>query len=703
MTHQVEVNGEIHEFPDDTTPEMMQKALSKEIGRQKLKEIINNGIFDRPRERLSEDAWSFAKNVGNSVSSGAPSLLNQLQSDPIRAGKNVIAGAAGIPMNIANAFMNLPAYLTHLESNKLSNKIKEYTPQIPKESYQKGFVGGEDTQEDKDIRNLTELLPISFPIGKTAASAGIGVAKAGGNRLLGKTDPLLEAKQLQLELAAKGKQEEVNQATETHNLSEATHKEALGQSKREIGKSDADLMQFNAEKRQKDVENLSNETAQLQQELNATKPAEEAAPQAEQNLLHSQEVQKNSENILHDINNNIGQHLNEGAAHSVRIASGIDNRVQSIEKYWGDSYKKFENNIRESKFEMPQSAMSKLDYSKLSPTQLIRTFGADAFDAIKKGKVEDFIKQQITKERHDEANPYFDNLMEVAPTIVDTSAADFLAKFKDFRDRSYKLGQKLRDPRVEEVEKQKIESALKSAREMQVQMKQVLDEGLGEYKPEFERINKGYAEQVFPLRDNPVVKAAKEGRLTDDVMKSLRTNEPGMPLLRDIVKQDPELLRNIVGQKYFSKPNAIHNPNEMTLEYLNEMPELKQMLNEYRQASNTLEQAKNNTKLAEEKHAEVQAQNKKSAKIEKDINDLTEQVNKYKDEIQKIEKNIDRIRQAAEKKNISLEQKIKSEKELKDLKKQLSETKRKLSDSTTGLRKAWLVAKTIYHVGKKII
>ena len=102
-------------------------------------------------------------------------------------------------------------------------------------------------------------------------------------------------------------------------------------------------------------------------------------------------------------------------------------------------------------------------------------------------------------------------------------------------------------------------------------------------------------------------------------------------------------------------------------------------------------------------HNDLQKQHVEAVKIESKIDDLTAQISKHRNEIPKIEDNIVRIRETANKKNISLQQKVIAEKELKQLRKQLSETKSKLSDATTGLRKAWLVAKTIYKAGKKLI
>lgn len=707
MVQQVDVDGAIHEFPDEATPEMMQAALKKESARQQFENLTQHGILDRPRERLMSDAWGLAKNIGNTVVEGAPSLLNQLIAKPSTALKNVGAGLSSIPFSLGNAVLNIPQYLVGLESKGGSDFLKKYTPEIPTE----GIVNatfGEPTETDRNVRNLAALAPILGPLGKAGGKAALSGVTKTGSKIIGKTDPALAANEALLGTKVGDKAAELEQKTTAAQAAEDANKQAISQSKQEIGKSDADLMQYNVTKRQQDIENMTDEASQLQKQLVGVKPAETELPQAEENLTRSQEHVANAENMGNDVESNIGQHLNQGAQHDVRAAQGLSNRVNGIEDYWNNAYKTFTSNISDANFHMPKNAMEKLDYDSMSPSQLIKTFGNDAFEALKKGKLDDFIQKQKSNDVKQALgnNPYLQTLTEVAPTITDTNAADFLAKYKDFRDRTFKLSQRLRDPRVEEVEKQKMQQALTQGRQMQMQMKEVLDTGLGEFKPEFERVNKGYSEQVYPLRNNPVVEKAHEGKLSDNIIKSLRTNEEGMPLVREIVKQDPELLRNVVGQRYFSSKagrESIHNPNEMTREYLDEMPQLKQLLSQKEKTNAAMEQAKSNAEMAKQHHAEVSARQSESAKMQKKVDDLQADIDDHKTEIAKMEKHIDSLQKTAQRKNISLKEKMQTEKELKDLRRQLKESTSKLDEKTTGLRKLFRIIKTTYKIGRKII
>lgn len=764
MVQQVDVDGEIHEFPDEATPAMMEGALKKEAARQQFMNLTQNGIFDRPVNKIGNSALGMAKDIGNTVIKGVPALINQGVSHPAQAFKNVRAGLSSIPFDFANLVMNVPQYVAGLESDKASNFLKKYTPEVPTE----GIVNatfGEPTQSDTDIRNLAKLAPIVLPLGKAGVKGTTSAVTGGVGKVLGKTDPALVANEALLGTKVADKAAEVDQKAATAQAAEEANKQAIAQSKQEVGKSDSDLMQFNvtnrkkaideltqqnsglkdqltqikpetdavsaaedkvnaaqeeklkalqevedndasysaaidqsklqtgkstpdlmqysAQKRQKNIDNLMNEATDIQKQLSGTKIDEGSIPEAEENLNAAQTHQQNTENMANNIDSNINQFLNQGAQHDVRFSQGLTHRIDSIEDYANNTYKNLMQNISDAKFQMPKEAMENLDYDKMSPTQLIQTFGGDAFEALKKGKMDEFIKKQKSSDlkKSQGNNPYFQTLMEVAPTINDTNAADFLAKYKDFRDRTFKLSRRWSDPRVEEVEKQKMGEALKQAREMQSQMKEVLDQGLGEYKPEFERANKLYSEQVYPLRANPMVEKAAEGKNSSNIIHDLRTNEEGMPLVRELVKQDPELLRNAIGQRYFSKPDEVHYPNETMREYLGEMPQLQRLLNEKQNTNSALEQSRSNAKVAQQQHADLVKRHAESKKLENDLSDLHDKIENGKNELSSLKENIDNLRESTKRKNISLENKIKSEKKFSEAKAEYDDLQKRQNDA----------------------
>jgi hypothetical protein len=282
---------------------------------------------------------------------------------------------------------------------------------------------------------------------------------------------------------------------------------------------------------------------------------------------------RNPMSDLEGIEHQLGTHINAEAEHGVRAAEGINSRVKSIEDFWSDSYKKLEDKIKDAKFHMPEQAMENLTYDSKAIMERIKQ-GADPKKVI----------SIMEKEAANAKNPFYKQLIEKAPTSKDTNAGDFMAKYRDFRDTMGGLKSDLRNENILSAQKEKIREAIKKGKDMETQIKDTLHQGLGEHKPEFDWINKGYSEQVYPLRGNSLVNKVKpealggQGKIEDNLIKALRTNESGMGVLRDIVKQDPELLRNVVGQRYMAKPSSIHAPNELTREFLDEMPEFKNLL-----------------------------------------------------------------------------------------------------------------------------
>jgi len=177
-------------------------------------------------------------------------------------------------------------------------------------------------------------------------------------------------------------------------------------------------------------------------------------------------------------------------------------------------------------------------------------------------------------------SPELKALLEKAPTSQDTSATDFIAKFRSYRDA---LSQLKRDAYYTQdaVDRNRMRAAAKEGDKVFGVIKDTLDKGLGPYAPQFKWLTQGYSDQIYPLRENPIMNPNVEGQLPDNIIKSLRGPEPGNALVRELIKQDPEALRNVVGQRYAQSPDEVLNPNENMREYLNEMPELQHFIGDH--------------------------------------------------------------------------------------------------------------------------
>ena len=383
------------------------------------------------------------------------------------------------------------------------------------------------------------------------------------------------------------------------------------------------------------IKSALTKTEPLEQEaVQAIKPFEQGLEQAETGLQEAEreatpvkpDIYETPTTQLENVENEIGKHINVKGQHDVAMAKAITHHVGSIENFWSDAFQELEKKLTDANFQMPENVMDKLKY-EVSDADILKRIFAGANPK----KVEaEMIKEKLAAE-----NPYLKDLMQHAPTSQDTSAASFLSKYRDFRDALGGLKQDLKSENILSGEKRIIKDAITKAKEVETQIKDTLNAGLGEHKTEFDWINKGYSEQVFPLRKNPVYKAAKKGKLSEtDIMSALRTDESGMPMMREIIKRDPELVRNIVGQRYKINPSEVHNPDAMMREYLDEMPEFKKLLT---QKEKTLTETvkKKNISLAEKVKAEEALKNIRKQK-ESELKEIFTKKKKAQKKLKKV-------------------------------------------------------------------
>lgn len=302
------------------------------------------------------------------------------------------------------------------------------------------------------------------------------------------------------------------------------------------------------------VENAAQNVAQASKEMPAVKPGAIAQGEPESPLAAAEDQ--------------LGRYLNVGGNHASRVANALKYRVGQITDYWKNGYKNLEEKLKGTQFDMPplqdedsmqRQIMEKLKFNK------------------NQGKLS-FNPEDFEFENNKDLSPDFRNLMSSVPKPGELNAADFLAKYRTFRDKLFDMRQLTKQDINAEYRKQLFEDIDKGDAVKKI-MDNTLEKGLGEHFPEFKRLNEGYSSQVYPLRGNKIVqKATRTGKLSDNVAKELSGTAPGQEMVREIVKQDPEALRNVVGQRYAVKPNEIHDPNELMREYTNELPDLQSLL-----------------------------------------------------------------------------------------------------------------------------
>jgi hypothetical protein len=285
---------------------------------------------------------------------------------------------------------------------------------------------------------------------------------------------------------------------------------------------------------------------------------------------------------LESIENEIGRHLNIEAPHNIRVGESIKARIPSIYKFWGNSYKDFINKLKDSKFYLPKEGLEKIDLDINAIRQMA-----------KEGKLTGNKYLKIAKPKE---SSQFQSLIKKAPTAKDSNAADFLSKYKDFRNGLHELRQEAKTTADEGLRRQLFKDIDKASK-IESRLKQSLEKGLGEHSPEFKWLNEGYSKQVYPLRNNKIVKKLMNkdmpGKLSKDMVNELSGSNEGQEFLREIVKQDPEAIKNILGQQFKKNPGRLHNPDELIREYMQENTELPKLLKNRENYFSNLSKRKN--------------------------------------------------------------------------------------------------------------
>lgn len=752
-----------------------QPANTNNSLEQKLMSMADNNILLRPMTRLSQDTLSLVKNLAGTIAGGIPATINELASSPWHATRQLAAGIGTIPTTMGNTLLNIPEWVAHLYSNKASNAIKKYTPQFPTEMYQ-NLIGGENpNEEDIQVRNLAQLTPIGIPLGKGA----ISTAGKMGRGIIGKSDPLQEAKALQTEIAIGSKEKELEQSKLEHEQQTEAYNRAVEEAKEKVNMVDASRMKYHLNNQENKINEMKNQSDMVQQQLqNITIPelnmpeqpsfpnmpqlpekpqfgqehtsrldnALNEAENQKQNLMNAEEHHVNAQKLADESESNLSDYLEPGAAHDVRVAQVVKNGINNLFKEGSNKFENLKSNLEDKNIVISNTdRIKQINDALLKLTQ-------------EKGGLEKNAKeiQNLGKELQSL------NGRDIIP------ANDYVQAYQSVNGYMRKAYENAYKPGLIKDEQVEWKKRGDEAKARLKEMSTVLKENIGENDFNDLLDAKNYwKNNIVPLYKNPLYhKIMNEERMSStDMISSMRGNISGMDIIKNIIKNDPQALKHLIGQRY-EKVNStkIYKPNELTNEYLVHAPDLQKMI-EHRNSSlqmakdakKYVEKAKENhanaqnevveaSKNAKEKEKEISLANKEYVKttgkimqqhevekakimkqheanvaretkkhelemkshiknredFEEKIKNYNSQIKDLEDKNSLIEKHMNEVKKEAQKKNITLKQKIQHEKDLKELKKQLVNNRQKITESTTGLRKLWLIGKTIYRVGKRL-
>lgn len=411
---------------------------------------------------------------------------------------------------------------------------------------------------------------------------------------------------------------------------------------------------------EKNLADLREKSLKIPEELRSSEePTDEKIKQAEnaitENQLTTQNLEKNfSENVLR-----------KGYAHDVPVAEkvtahieGVKNpatgrREGGVKQEIGKTYDKIENDLKDKNIAIPQT--KHLEDAQSSALKLLEN-SRHAF------KNDEEYDQAIEAARGSEKSK---NPMDIVP------AADILSNYRTMRH----LGQKLRQ--------QAFSTKVASNKDLQADLLKQADEfetnaktlesaleshDLGGSVDLLKQTNKRWRTEVTPLYQNKTYRQFLKGTGPDNIIKSLRGNGPGQEIIRNIIKNDPDLLRNVVGQRYAQNPEKLHEFDELTHEYTQHMPEVEQFKNVHNMAKQNEARSKTALNKIQEEH-----------KVRSEGYEIQQEIKSHEDKNDKIKNDIKLLRNKEQKTKLSLKQKLDLEHQIKNKQNEIKETNDKIN------------------------
>jgi hypothetical protein len=209
------------------------------------------------------------------------------------------------------------------------------------------------------------------------------------------------------------------------------------------------------------------------------------------------------------------------------------------------------------------------------------------------------------------------------------------------------------------------------------QMSQYLEENVGEdVLPRLEELKSRWANEVRALDRNPFHRklASNNPINTPNMMQALRGDARGQAFLRQIIMNNPEALRNLIGRTYANNPEGLLTAPPEEMQYIERLPSLMRLRQRLQQAQHQHGEALTREQQVREHVRNLEAENKRIAKgFEEDVarEKGKAEAKKLHTQLKEKQKNLERDikinRQLREKKENSLKKSIELDEKVKQM------------------------------------
>ncbi len=584
------------------------------------------------------DAWNAIPGVYEKAKTEVPAMGKEALAHPLRSlasyGTGLAQSTAG---GIAHGVEGMNRYLAKIgliepeTAESINKTLLPHGVQLRPE-YQK--IIEENQPGDLGWRTAGQATPFISP----AVSATKLATRLTGKTIGGIKDALstgasrkaVESAESALQEAEKG----LAGATESEGAVKQAAKTATKTA--DIGTLEGKINQAN-----QDVEDLKGRLT--------TVPEGAQSPQEAQDLLDkAQFTHDSAKSNLAEIENSIDKHLEPEAPHDELLAQNILPRQKAVTSDIGSIYDDIEDSLANKSVQLPNDK---------SLSQLNQELG----DLIK--------SNQAISPKANELLKQIDNYKD-QKTVP---AREYLSQFRTTRDMERDVRKKSFARGIPDDERLKLRDQANRLEEKVDHMGSILENSIGkEDATKLQGANKRWSTEVTPLYKNRLYRQIERTKtLPENIIKKLRGSGEGMPRLRDLIQSDPEALRHLVGERYAASPKKVLSPDARTQHYINQMPHLKNLIEQRNQTLQHIEDSKNALDQAKEREKKVsQTFDKQRA--------LQDEHDKTQSELKTMKHHLAELQKSAAEKKISLAEKVKREKEVKKAKEEVARKEKAL-------------------------
>lgn len=680
-------NGQIAEFPDNMPMHEIESVLSKQFPQQHVnssEEMINKRFPNMP-DFLKRGLLNLAKeevqykkpDSERGTATGA--FLRSAIRTPLEGAEN-IASLIGLPINKDSRW---PSFIEESESDKshpfsqLGGSLVGFLAPGAGSVAALRSIPSWGSIVSKAAPSLLRRLPVYGAEGAAIGSAFSPEGQRGEGALTG---GLLGSGISAIPSVGKGLSSlkerflslrNLDKLREEGKISEEQYKNALA--------NEESLKEFARSKNiSSDIDRLKSELPELKaqekylQEEISSMPEEDLSnrlpyPTGEESVTNAEYLLRTNEQKQADIENKLSKELGFGNVHDVRIGRALKEQIKNTKEQIGSEYESIKTDLKDTHVELPRG-------------RDVKQITEDLTKAVKKGGY----SSEEVKKLATELDSVSNGKRDLIP------ANNFLEMYRSTKGLANKAMRNSRKEGIDALERQHWEKQYKELSETSEKMNSILKNHMGDdLFNRLERANHRWKTEVTPLYGNKHYYLIQEGKLTKNIMDSLRGDEPGNVLIRNMIKKDPNLIKNVIGQKYSKKPSDLYNFNELAQDYISSAPDnFKKLISDLVESINKVNKSMSGLEEAKTKHYKLKSESERineafseSKKSQELRSKKQNQLKELKDKISEYDRIIPELKKKAKQSDITLKRKIELENKISRAEKDRS----KLINRTFGL------------------